>query len=563
MVIGISISAGSFSPAYGETCGGLSSGHWYNCFLTSAGNVDCYNTELSDLYGETAGYTGGDAVGVAAGEDHTCVFTSGGNVTCFGLNNKGQAEPYNGGDAVGVGVGSRHTCVLTAGGNVDCYGFNDYGQAEDYTGGDAVGLAVGYWHTCVLTLGGNVDCYGDELWQTGQAEDYTGGDAVGVFAGFYHTCVITEGGNVDCYGQNNLGQAPDGIDYAGGDAIGGAAGLWHTCVLTSGGNVVCHGDNIFFQSEPYNGGDAVGVSAGYWHTCVLTSGGNLDCFGDDYYGQNADYLGGDAVCSLPNCSETASCSSISLVDILDLVTWYYQSILDRDPEPDGAEAWTAEIQRILSLGIDVKEGFIALGKLFFNSGEYLSKSVSDEAYIIELYETFLGRTPSGIGEEAGEVDDWMAELEGGLTRNLLLNYFIFSEEFRIYMEEIFGDTTVWPEYSLVNDLYRGFLSRLPEDSGFNDWLALMQDAQCTGEQAVQDLTNEIGILFIQGAEYAARNPELDNPDFSSEFVTNLYDAVLRRGAELAGYLAWKEQYDSDTLSFLLILMSFRPGSRKS
>jgi parallel beta-helix repeat protein len=268
----------------------------------------------------------------------------------------------------------------------------------------------------------------------------------------------------------------------------------------------------------------------------------------------------------PGCIECLGpiCLPVESGQILNLVTWYYQSILDRDPEPSGAEGWAAEIQRILSLGIDVKEGFIALGKLFFNSEEYIDMGNTDESYIIDLYETFLGRTPSGIGEEVGEVDDWMAELEGGLTRNLLLNYFIFSEEFRVYMECEFGLCVVRPEYSLVNDLYRGFLSRLPDDEGFNAWLALMQVAQCTGDQAVRDLTNEIGLLFIQGAEYAARNPEfldppdnqLKNPDFSSEFVTNLYDAVLRRGAELAGYLAWKEQYDSDTLTKEEILQFF-------
>jgi hypothetical protein len=217
-----------------------------------------------------------------------------------------------------------------------------------------------------------------------------------------------------------------------------------------------------------------------------------------------------------------------LDDVQCLISWYYKSILDRDPEPGGAEGWTAEIERIVSLGIDIKEGFIALGKLFFNSGEYLAMGKEDNDYIIDLYETFLHRTPS-----QGEVDDWASELSGGLTRNLLLNYFIFSAEFRTYMEGIFGPSSTRPEYSLVNDLYRGFLSRLPEDSGFNDWLALMQEAQCTGEQAVRDLTNQIGLLFIQSAEYEARNPELGNPDFSSEFVTNLYDAVLRRGAELA------------------------------
>ncbi|TNF55698.1 DUF4214 domain-containing protein, partial [bacterium] len=224
--------------------------------------------------------------------------------------------------------------------------------------------------------------------------------------------------------------------------------------------------------------------------------------------------------------DTSTCNVVNQ-EILALVNWYYQSILGREPESEGAEGWTTEIERILSLGIDVKEGFIALGKLFFNSEEYLTKGKEDEEYIIDLYETFLGRSPS-----PDEIAAWAGELTGGLTRDLLLNYFIFSEEFKIYMDELFGSCLVRPEYSLVNDLYRGFLARLPDNDGYNSWLTLMQEAQCTGEQAVQDLTNEIGLFFLHSDEYAARGTD------NSEYIEDLYNGILRRGAELGGYLAW-------------------------
>ncbi|MBI5675430.1 MAG: DUF4214 domain-containing protein [Nitrospirae bacterium] len=215
-------------------------------------------------------------------------------------------------------------------------------------------------------------------------------------------------------------------------------------------------------------------------------------------------------------------------DLMTLVTWYYNSILNRVPEPGGAEGWTTEIQRIVSLGIDIKEGFIALGKLFFNSAEYLNMNSTDNQYITDQYETFLGRTPS-----QGEVDYWAGELSGGLTRNLLMNYFVFSEEFKSYMDGLFGDTTVRPEYNLVNDLYRGFLSRLPDDAGFNYWLAQMQTAQCNGDpQAIRDLTSQMALLFLNSQEYADRNTS------NSEYIEDLYNGILRRGAELAGYQYW-------------------------
>jgi hypothetical protein len=268
-------------------------------------------------------------------------------------------------------------------------------------------------------------------------------------------------------------------------------------------------------------------SSGLFHVALNSTSTKL-------YGSYSGTPGGVYVTDLVPPCQTHPATG----EILNLVTWYYQSILNRDPEPGGAESWTAEIQRILELGIDVKEGFIALGKLFFNSEEYLAKGKTDETYIVDLYETFLHRTPSGIGEEVGEVDLWESELAGGLTRNLLLNYFIFSEEFGTYMEGIFGICSIRPEYSLVNDLYRGFLSRLPDNDGFNGWLELMQDAQCTGEQAVRDLTNDIGLFFLHSEEYALRDSD------NSEYITDLYDAILRRGAELAGYLDWMAELNT-------------------
>jgi hypothetical protein len=234
-----------------------------------------------------------------------------------------------------------------------------------------------------------------------------------------------------------------------------------------------------------------------------------------------------------------------LDDVQCLISWYYKSILDRFPEAGILDSWTNEVDRIVTLGLDVKEGFISLGKLFFNSAEYLLNNKTDGQYIVDLYETFLHRTPF-----PWEVADWVAELEGGLTRNLLLNYFIFSDEFRTYMEGIFGPNTIRPEYSLVNDLYRGFLSRLPDDGGFNSWLALMQEAQCTGEQAVRDLTNQIGLLFLHSDEYAARGSD------NSEYITDLYDAILRRGAELAGYRAWLDILNNPGMTRELALWHF-------
>jgi hypothetical protein len=208
--------------------------------------------------------------------------------------------------------------------------------------------------------------------------------------------------------------------------------------------------------------------------------------------------------------------------------------------------WISEIERIIALGLDVKEGFIALGKLFFNSSEYVAKNKNTGEYIIDLYETFLHRTP-----EKSEINYWIGEIDGGLTRNLVLNNFIFSEEFLLFMEEVFCvNPDIRPEYELVNDLYRGFLSRLPEDSGFNFWLNEMQVAQCNGEAEVRDLTNQIGLYFIHSPEYADRNSN------NSEYIEDLYNAILRRGADVPGYIYWLDSLNSGDYTRESLLSEF-------
>jgi hypothetical protein len=232
-------------------------------------------------------------------------------------------------------------------------------------------------------------------------------------------------------------------------------------------------------------------------------------------------------------------------EIQKLVAWYYWSILDRCPESEGAEYWAAEIERIVSLGIDIKEGFIALGKEFFNSVEYIALNKSDVQYLADLYWTFLGRGPDPGGETF-----WLGQLAGGLTRNMVLNNFVFSSEFRAYMIGKFGDSGVRPEYNLVNDQYRGILSRLPEDGGYIFWLGHMQTAQCTGDAAVRDLTNEIGLLFITSPEY------MDKGRSNGEFLEDMYDAILRRAPDLSGHLFWLGLLNSGALSREEVLQEF-------
>ena len=214
---------------------------------------------------------------------------------------------------------------------------------------------------------------------------------------------------------------------------------------------------------------------------------------------------------------------------------YYRDILDRLPESGGVEGWGSEIERIVGLGVDVKEGFIALAKFFFNSDEYLLRNKTNSEYVVDLYETFLNRTPSD-----DEIIYWNGLLEQGLARNVILNYFAYSEEFRLYMEGLYGAGASRAECNLVNDFYRGFLNRLPDTGGFNGWVTWMRDAQCIGSEAVRNLSHTIASGFVASGEYASRKRT------NREYVEDLYNGILRRGARANEFEYWVSFLDAET-----------------
>jgi hypothetical protein len=241
-------------------------------------------------------------------------------------------------------------------------------------------------------------------------------------------------------------------------------------------------------------------------------------------------------------SEGMDCSLIR-----DLINSYYMNVLDRDPDQGGLDFWTAEVERVVSLGIDTGEGFQALGRLFFNSTEYRSKEKFDDEFVTDLYETFLNRLP----DEQGKAH-WAAQLRSGLTRDMLITEFANSEEFALYLHGRVGTMSTRPENNLLNDLYRGFLGRLQDSAGFNHWLGQMQAAQCSGATAVRNLTYQIAQAFVRSTEYTNRKRN------NSQYVEDLYNGILKRGADPAGYRYWTTRLGTLTSvpQRLLVLTEF-------
>jgi hypothetical protein len=97
------------------------------------------------------------------------------------------------------------------------------------------------------------------------------------------------------------------------------------------------------------------------------------------------------------------------------------------------------------------------------------------------------------------------------------------------MEQIFGVSETRPENNMVNDYYRGLLSRIPENDGFNYWLGRFRDEQCYGDaESIRDLALEIASGFIYTSEYTNRNRD------DLGYIEDLYDAFMRRGGDSGG-----------------------------
>ena len=216
------------------------------------------------------------------------------------------------------------------------------------------------------------------------------------------------------------------------------------------------------------------------------------------------------------------------------------------PESGASQFWSGVIWNgVVAVGIDVKEGFIAASRLFFSSPEYIVRNKTNSAFVVDLYQTFLNRVAG-----QSEIDYWVSVLDGGLSRNVVLNYFSYSAEFSQYTGRIFGTDIKRPEPNLVNDFYRGFFNRLPDTESFNNYLSLMRTAQCIGLQQVRDVCTQISLNFIRSSEYTNRNRN------NTEFVEDLYNGILRRGAQIGEINYWKGLLNNNTYNREQILDFF-------
>ena len=216
-----------------------------------------------------------------------------------------------------------------------------------------------------------------------------------------------------------------------------------------------------------------------------------------------------------------------------LVSHFYRSILRRDSDAAGKAFWNGEAMRVAANGADMSEAWFALSGQFFASSEYFALMRTDRGYVVDLFQTFFARDP----DESG-LFYWLGQLASGMPRSVVRTSFMFSPEFRNFTATLYGASTVRPESNMVMDFYRGLLGRLPDDGGFSSWLGRFRAAQCKGADAVKAEVEAISAAFLSSGEYTARARN------NTDYVSDLYDAFLRRGGDLGGVQFWIGQLDS-------------------
>lgn len=222
-----------------------------------------------------------------------------------------------------------------------------------------------------------------------------------------------------------------------------------------------------------------------------------------------------------------------LAPVEEIISNYYTEVLARKADSGGARFWTSQTAFARdALKIDPREALRLLATQFFRGTEYANRGRTNLEYVDDLFNTFYQREPTSTERNA-----FGSQLTT-LNRDTVMIGFLFAPEFDSFMTSRLGATPVRPEVDLVTDLYRGFLRRLGDVDGFNFWLQGMRRAQCQGAAAVAQQTDFMVSFFTASPEYLA-GAGTD----TRQFVSDLYNGILRRGAEPGGFAFWVNEID--------------------
>ncbi|SMX47880.1 DUF4214 domain-containing protein [Maliponia aquimaris] len=204
----------------------------------------------------------------------------------------------------------------------------------------------------------------------------------------------------------------------------------------------------------------------------------------------------------------------------------YAAVLGREPDLTGHQGWAAQ----LSSGATTLS---RMATLFVGSPEFQTTygNSTDEEFVTLLYANVLNRVPA-----TEDRDYWVGRIGDGLARERVVLLFSESPEHtRTTARDQASfdqtrDVTTWADD--VFRLYRAIFDRDPDKGGFLTWTETLSSGRMTFAEVVRS--------FMDAPEFQATYGAADN----SQFVTLLYQNVLKRAPDPTGLATWIASLDN-------------------
>lgn len=215
-------------------------------------------------------------------------------------------------------------------------------------------------------------------------------------------------------------------------------------------------------------------------------------------------------------------------EIEDFVNRAYQLILGRESDKEGLDYWVGGL-----ISNDLDAAHLIYG--IVNSQEFAMKNLENSEQVEVLYNAMLNRDSDAEGKAS-----WTDILDNGCSVNAVLQGFAGSQEFRNLCDNygIIPGTIELTEgrdknfniTAFVTRAYNVLLGRAPDIDGLNGWCDQILDGSIVAASLVDS--------FVRSNEYGNFSKS------SNDFVNDLYQVMLGRGADEPGLAHWVEVYDN-------------------
>ena len=209
---------------------------------------------------------------------------------------------------------------------------------------------------------------------------------------------------------------------------------------------------------------------------------------------------------------------LALSDAQKTIVRLYGATLNRQPDVAGLNGWVGFMNGGMSLD-SIAQGFV-------NSAEFQAAygALDNTGFVTLLYNNVLKRAP-----DSGGLNGWLALMNGGLSRSGVVTGFSNSDEYKGNTDAQTGAFATSQLdaafFGQVFRLYGATLNRQPDSAGFGGWVDIL-----AGGQTLSGIASG----FINSAEFQSAYGGKNN----SDFVTLLYNNVLKRGPDSGGLNGW-------------------------